>query len=130
MKYVAYDPADGRIRYYYEVNGPLSDAPAGLALHLLDPIRTKSVMTSHYVVGEALMPRPIMPLAGADPVATNQVWRLDGIPDGAEVVYPGGSVVVHDGFIEWTCAVPGEYEFRLTKFPYLDAVVYASITAP
>lgn len=69
-----------------------------------------------------------MPLTGGDPVAVGELWRIDGIPAGTEVEYPGGSLVVDDGFIELAFAEPGDYRFRFSNFPYLEVERVATIT--
>lgn len=83
---------------------------------------------THYITGGALTERPAMPLTGGDPVAVGELWRIDGIPAGTEVEYPGGSLVVDDGFIELSFAEPGEYRFRFSKFPYLEEERIATIS--
>lgn len=61
-------------------------------------------------------------------LAPGQVLTITGIPVGMELMYPGGRVVVNDGFIEWSCDTPGTYYFRMfTDIKYegvaFDAVV-------
>jgi hypothetical protein len=65
--------------------------------------------------------RPVMPL-----VVTQNPFTITGIPTGTLVKYPGGELIVDDGFIEWSSAVPGEFAFQLSCFPYRDEVIYAT----
>lgn len=82
----------------------------------------------HYVVDGAITPRPAMPVTVSGPVSVNEDWEINGIPAGTLVTYPGGSVVVDDGFIQWSSAVPGEFKFTLDLWPYLPKVVYACVS--
>ncbi len=83
---------------------------------------------NHYLVDGVITPRPAMPVTVSGPVSVNDDWEITGIPVGTLVTYPGGSVVVDDGFIQWSSAVPGEFKFTLDLWPYLPKVVYASVS--
>ncbi len=86
--------------------------------------------TTHYVELSTLeiQERPVMPITGGAPVAAGEPWRIDGIPEGTACVYPGGDLVVDDGFIEVAFAEPGEYQFTLKKFPYQDVKLHAEVS--
>lgn len=55
-------------------------------------------------------------------------FRVDNIPEGTVVTFPGGTVTVDDGFLEWSAIEPGEYEFHFANFPYQEETVIAHIT--
>lgn len=83
---------------------------------------------AHYILDGAITPRPVMPVTVSGPVAVDEDWEITGIPAGALVTYPDGAVVVDDGFIQWSSAVPGEFKFTVELWPYLPKVVYASVS--
>ena len=70
----------------------------------------------------AATPRPAFELE-----VSQNPFRVGNIPPGTKVRYPGGEVIVDDGFIEWTAVEPGSYAFHFENFPYLTETVYALI---
>jgi hypothetical protein len=54
-------------------------------------------------------------------------FRVENIPAGTLIRYPGGEIIVNDGFIEWTAIEPGSYAFHFENFPYLEETLYAVI---
>jgi hypothetical protein len=82
---------------------------------------------TYYLDGRTLRVRPEMPLTGGDPVGTNEIWRIDGVPPGTTLSYLGSETTVDDNFVEWSSAVPGRFEFNFRNFPYQDVTVYAVI---
>jgi len=54
-------------------------------------------------------------------------FRVENIPAGTLIRYPGGKIIVNDGFIEWTAIEPGSYAFHFENFPYLEETLYAVI---
>lgn len=126
MKYLAFSPLDGVLRYYYEA--PDTDdviPPTGLWLHQGDV--SQDMLNTHYMLAEVLTARPNF-LVNDVLAAVNAPVVFSGLPVGTTVVYPNGSIVVNDGFIEWASDTPGEYEFKFSLWPYLDKIVYARIT--
>lgn len=83
----------------------------------------------HCVVDGEIVERTIMPFS-TEPVilTTADTLRVENIPVGTVVDFPGGSGVIDDGFIEWECDEPGGYIFSFRLFPYQDAVLYATVT--
>lgn len=53
---------------------------------------------------------------------------VTGILDGTELFYPGGRIVVDDGFFEWSTDDVGEYRFSLNLGMYKGVNIHASIT--
>ncbi|UIS24594.1 hypothetical protein S21ZY_032 [Pseudomonas phage ZY21] len=53
------------------------------------------------------------------------ILRIDGIPKGTELWYIDGTIIVDDGFIEWTTDTPGVFQFNLSLFPYATTRIYA-----
>lgn len=60
-------------------------------------------------------------------LAPGQVLTITGIPVGLELMYPGGRVVVNDGFIEWSCDDPGSYYFQLFTDIKYEGVAFNAI---
>ena len=84
----------------------------------------------HYYDGESFAQRPSFDLQpSALEFSAGQVFRVNNIPEGTEITYPGGSVTVDDGFIEWSTIEPGKYEFEFENFPYKPEVISAKVTA-
>lgn len=83
--------------------------------------------TTHYVDVSKdpveIADRPKMGLS-----VTQNPFSISNIPPGTEVIYPGGTITVDDGFIEWTSTLPGTYTFYLNNFPYQEEIVNAEIT--
>ncbi|WP_339898287.1 hypothetical protein [uncultured Gilvimarinus sp.] len=88
-----------------------------------------SWVLSHYHAGGSVLPRPVMAVTQSNAVAVGEPWRIEGIPAGTVVSYPGGTVTVDDGFIELSFAEPGEYKFTLSNFPYIEGECVAKVTA-
>lgn len=65
-----------------------------------------------------------------DPVIlqTGDVLRIENIPAGTQVDYPEGSLVVDDGYIEWSSLTPGSTSFSFINFPYLELIINATVT--
>jgi hypothetical protein len=79
-------------------------------------------LNAHYVLAGELAPRPVMGLS-----VSQNPFTVTGIPVGTEVTYPGGTIVVDDGFIEWDSEEPGNYRFWFQNFPYQEEEIYAEI---
>lgn len=78
--------------------------------------------------------RPTFSLAHPASVLPLQVFRVDGIPAGTQVTYPGPSgdpttEIVNDGYIEWSAVEPGTYPFTFENFPYKEITINAVVTA-
>jgi len=79
------------------------------------------------VLAGAVVPRPPLPVIGPAPVAIGEYLEFSGIPPGTLVKYPGGELIVDDGFLEWAALEPGEYEFRFENFPYQEESFRATV---
>lgn len=85
--------------------------------------------SDYYHNGTEFVERPAMSLVPSNlTLAVDEVLRIDGIPPDTLLKFPGDSIVVHDGYVEWASAVPGEYQFKFINFPYKDEVIYASVS--
>lgn len=56
------------------------------------------------------------------------ILRIEGIPKGAELQYIDGTIIVDDGYIEWSTDEPGLYQFNLSLFPYAATRIYAEFS--
>lgn len=125
---INYNKSTGRLLDYtspmYEEEEP---TPEVGSLHFSEGV-TSAVLYTHYTDGASLLVRPEMKLQYYLQGEVNKPWQISQIPVGTEVKFPNGSMVVDDGYIEWYSAVPGEFLFTLTNFPYADATVNATIT--
>jgi hypothetical protein len=85
----------------------------------------------HRVVGGVIVDRPAFAFSTA-PVAitTAETLHVEDIPDGTVLTYPGGALTIDDGFIDWDAEVPGHYVFTFRLFPYIEAVIHATVTEP
>lgn len=124
---ISYQLSDGKLLEYTSPASTINPGPSFGLLHFENAIASE-VLYTHYAHDNKLVERPKMLIGGGVSVGTGEIWRIDGIPSGAMVRYPGGSITVDDGFIEWSSMVPGEFRFTIEKFPYLDAVVNAVIS--
>jgi hypothetical protein len=52
--------------------------------------------------------------------------KIEGIPNGAQVIYPGGSLIVDDGFIEWSTDESNFFSFVIEAQPYMREIIYAN----
>lgn len=81
----------------------------------------------HYIDNYQVVARPDMNLNYENRDFTvNEIFRVEGIPEGCAVVFPNGEIVVDDGFIEWTSSVTGKFLFYLRAFPFKDIFIYAN----
>ena len=129
MIYVIYDQATGEISRYLSVPATsiLSNVAEGEAY-----LETESFPNSlvEYVSEGVLTPRPTMSLVQSTAgLMTTETLTISGIPPGTLVQYPGGEVMVDDGYIDWSSASEGTFNFRFINFPYQEAVLNATVTA-
>lgn len=82
-----------------------------------------------YFVAGVDVARPVMDLSinHAGVLAKGQILKVEGIPLGCSVVYPGGQTTVNDGYIEWASVTSGEFEIYLTCFPYKEVILNAIV---
>ena len=81
-----------------------------------------------YVLGGSIASRPVFDLQySALAIDTTETLSITNIPAGTTVTHPDGSVVVNDGFIDWSCVEPGIYEISFENFPYLSEVLNATV---
>lgn len=82
-----------------------------------------------YIKNGSPRPRPEMSLSlqGDVYLGVNEVLRIESIPAGTEVVYPGGKAIIDDGFIEWSANEPGSYYFKFSNFPLKEVEVNAIV---
>ena len=84
-------------------------------------------LTEYYHQGQ-VAPRPTLSLQhSALVINTTETLSITNIPTGTTVTHPDGSVVVNDGFIDWSCVEPGVYEFSFENFPYVPEVLSATV---
>lgn len=82
-----------------------------------------------YIENGEPVDRPAMPWESGDvELVVGEVFRLDGIITGSLVHHPGGSLIVNDGFIEWSTITPGQYSIYVTNFPYKEVKFNAIVT--
>ena len=60
-------------------------------------------------------------------IDTTETLNISNIPTGTTVTHPDGSTVVDDGYIDWSCVEPGEYEFSFDNFPYKPVSLNATV---
>lgn len=77
-------------------------------------------------------PRPEMPSTPGTTeleAGVDEYFRVDNIPEGALLKYPGNNEeVIDDGFFEWTTDLPGTFEFTLELFPYQPVTYHATFS--
>ncbi|MCA9340018.1 MAG: hypothetical protein KDA17_03860 [Candidatus Saccharibacteria bacterium] len=84
----------------------------------------------YYYDGAQMQLRPAFDLQPVSlTITTAQTLTINNIPVGTTVTHPDGSVVVDDGFIEWSATEPGSYEFLFDNFPYIQEVLVATVTS-
>jgi hypothetical protein len=86
-------------------------------------LTNRDYLKCYVTPGGAIVECPKMALT-----VTQNPFTITGIPTGTLVTYPGGELIVDDGFIEWSSVVPGNFAFQLSCFPYQDEVIYATFT--
>lgn len=116
--YVFYD--DTGVIYRY-TTGNSDHEPGDMFMEV--PIEDQVNYFHHYVLNGEILPRPHLNLQ-----VTQNPFRVEAIPPGTLVTFPGGEVEVNDGFIEWSSVEPGEYVFRFENPPYFEETVIAHIT--
>ncbi|SUE95808.1 Uncharacterised protein [Ectopseudomonas mendocina] len=82
-----------------------------------------------YIENGSPKPRPDMGVSvqGEAYLSVGEVLRVEGIPSGTDVVYPGGRATVDDGFIEWSTNEPGSYYFKFFNFPAKEVEINAIV---
>lgn len=82
-----------------------------------------------YIENGLPRPRPEMGISvqGEVYLSVGEVLRVDGIPAGTDVVYPGGRAKVDDGYIEWSTNEPGQYYFKFSNFPVKEVEINAIV---
>lgn len=121
--------SSGIIYRYGRCPSSLVAAQAG-ALEIAEECPPGITDETHYYDGQGYAERPafVFQVTSLE-VTTGQPIIINNIPAGTKVNYPGGQATVDDGFIEWSCAEPGDYEFRFENFPYRPEVIVAKVTA-
>lgn len=121
MNYTVYNPATGDIEFNIIGSVVEGDVPEGFA------VAEGKFDSQQYIYDtsqQTFIERPVLSLQySTDPVTVDTYFRIDGIPEGATVAYPGGSLVVDDGFIEWTTDIPGNHTFTVTAPPHLPQTI-------
>lgn len=92
------------------------------------PVSPEVTSATHCFVEEEAVLRPEMPLAIPNSGTVGQPYRVEGIPEGTTLHYPGGEVVVNDGYFEWSTVESGTYKFRLENFPYQEVKIDADFS--
>jgi hypothetical protein len=128
IRFVAYDPLTGAINsvfYAPQVEGNLRPGEAALVVD--NPIDADKFYVSGLDSTPALAARPVMPLVFPEDGDVDVPYEITGIPEGTVVTFPGGTVMVDDGFVEWTSEVEGSFRFMFVNFPYQTVEHYAQI---
>lgn len=83
-----------------------------------------------YVVSGEVVTRPTMPLViNTTSFAVAEIINVTGIPVGTTLYYPGGELVIDDGYFEWSSVESGEFKFTLANFPHRLETINATVTA-
>lgn len=92
---------------------------------ILDEILDASAV---YIKDGVVTDRPSMPWVGEEVFLTpGEVFRVDGVIEGSRVGFPGGTMIVDDGFIEWATETPGSYPIFISKFPFKEVTFNAIV---
>lgn len=84
---------------------------------------------TQYISKGNIVPRPEMKLY-VDPgleVGIGEVITVRNIPRNTVVTYPGGTVLVTDGYITWSTRSEGDYVFTFKLFPYKEEEINARV---
>ena len=127
---VKVDPQTGAIISFYRASSvgnitiqETEDNPVFLVAEDVDP-------SVSYMAGDSeIIPRPEMQLAIPDSGTVGQPYRVENIPEGTTLYYPGGETVVNDGYFEWSTVESGIYQFTLSNFPYQEVQINADFSA-
>jgi len=129
MKHVVYHLPSGEITKYARLNEEnieLNQEPGESYSIITFPIADVSLM---YMVDGEPAYRPVMTLTYSPlEFDVSEELVVTGIPAGSTVHYPGGSVTVDDGTIEWGSVVAGRFPFSIEKFPYLTERFNVEVT--
>ena len=84
-------------------------------------------LNEYYYQGQVVS-RPVFDLQYTTlTIDTTEILSITSVPAGTTVTHPDGSMVVDDGFIDWSCVEPGIYEFSFENFPYMSEVLSATV---
>ena len=129
VKATMYDGSTGEIRMGVEAPDKetvlLQETPEDTKIHWGEVYSHET----YYFVNGAPVPRPTMQLTevGNKDIVSDEVLMVRGIPIGCEVVHPGGSATINDGFITWSTKHTGEYLFEFKMFPYVEVKLYVRV---
>ncbi|MDP2346710.1 MAG: hypothetical protein Q8N34_03180 [Gammaproteobacteria bacterium] len=88
-----------------------------------------SDVSTKYLVDNVVVEKPSMSITITElPMTIEDTLTISGIPVGATLHYPGGSIVVDDGEVEWDTVAPGTYIFTIELFPFLTERIHAEVT--
>ena len=129
VAYAVRAAASGEIYRYGRCPANLVSAQAG-ALEIAEECPADVTDETHYYDGQDYVLRPTFSLSvSALSVPVSTTVTISNIPTGTLVIHPGGSLVVDDGFVDWSALEPGDYEFKFQNFPYIEEAVSVTVTA-
>lgn len=120
--YTVYDPGTGDIKFTLLGSVVEGDVPAGMEV-----AEGQFDSGKYYFDGTEFTERPVMNLQfSAEDVPAGEYFSVQNIPEGTMLEYPDGEPIeIDDGFFEWSTDFPGNYQFELTKHPYLSRIISA-----
>lgn len=127
VTYVVYEPADGRILRAGEAPSPEAAALQGDQVLIVEA-PARALDATHYVAGEALVPRPEMTVPAAVEAAAGTPVEIAGLPVPSTVEIDGERYGIEDGALTLTLDVPGKYTLRFEAFPHRPAVTEVTVT--
>ncbi len=126
--YAVYEPNTGRV----ERSGGCQEADLPLqASEGQTVVQVDSLVDDEreYFLKGVRRNRPEMPLQFNTPaLEIEEVLRIDGIPAGTLATYPGGELVIDDGYLEWSSLTVGTFTFTFVNFPYQEVIVNAQVS--
>jgi len=82
-----------------------------------------------YYYNNGFIERPVMNLSiSSNQIEEGETLTINGIPEGANITFVDGSIIVNDGVIEWSSDIAGKYLFYIDKFPYRNEVIEIEVT--
>lgn len=108
--YVVYERASGAIRREILCSTEQAACQAGPDEGCIEGAGDYS---SHYVLKNKLVARPLMPITRRGNVLTS-------VPKGAQITIEGTDYITDDSVVEFEFSLPGSYPITVTHWPYRD----------
>lgn len=120
--YTVYDPTTGDIKFNLIGSVVEGDVPEGLEV-----VEGQYDSQQYYFDSGEFIERPVMqPTYSPEQVPVGEYFLVENIPEGVTLTTPDAQqIVIDDGFFEWSTDFPGNYQFELTKHPYLSRTITA-----